>query len=250
MNQSEQINEIATALSKAQRDIKNPQKNKKVSVRTKSGGTYEFEYADLTAIIDAIKVPLSTNGLSYIQTLSADDTGKYRLHTRLLHTSGQWLESVTPLFVEDAASQSFGSALTFMKRYSLAALLGVAADSDDDANSADGNTAEVMDKGPRKPTKPAPSPLKEPPQASALTSPPHEIAVPLSPDHGERDWLAWGKTFIDTAKETKVEAVADAWLTANQNNLHDMLDEAPKAFARLKAALGGVYPKLLLDDGV
>jgi len=244
MNQSEHINEIATALAKAQGEIKNPQKNKEVKVSTKTGGSYKFEYADLTAIIDAVKGPLSANGLSYIQTLAADGE-KFRLHTRLLHSSGQWLESVTPLFVDGATSQAFGSALTFMKRYALASMLGVAADSDDDANSADGNSATVMS---RKPKEPAPSPIPEQPQASVLQSSPCDIPVPTSPEHGERDWLAWGKTFIDTTKESKTEAVADMWLTANQRNLHDMLDEAPKAFARLKSAVAGLYPQVLLDD--
>lgn len=245
MNQSEHIDQLATALAVAQGQIRNPSKNKKVKVKTRTGGAYEFEYADLTAIIDAIKKPLADNNIAYVQHMNIDQEGKFRLYTRLAHSSGQWMESVTPIFIEgEQGSQAFGSALTFMKRYALAAMLGIAADSDDDANMADGNEASFQ---PRKPKEPAPSPMEQP-QAKPLTSTPHAIPVPQSAEHGEKDWLAWGKLFIDTAKAAETEAVADAWLVSNQRNLHDMLADAPKAFARLKAALAPVYTQLLLND--
>ncbi len=143
--QSPQVEKLSEALAKAQGQIRNPTKNKKVIVRTKTGGTYEFEYADLAAIIDAVKKPLADNGISYVQLLEQSEDGKYRLRTQVMH-AGQWIVSLTPLLVQEQGSQAFGSALTFMKRYALSGLLGVAADSDDDANAADGNAAKIEDK--------------------------------------------------------------------------------------------------------
>src|SRR5215472_10856033 len=127
--QSENIDKLAEALAKAQGAIKNPTKNRKVTVTTRTGGRYEFEYADLGAIIDAIKKPLADNGIGYTQDIELVD-GKYRLITTLMHASGQYRSSLWPLFLDQhdrdgnpitPTSQMFGSALTFMKRYALAA---------------------------------------------------------------------------------------------------------------------------------
>lgn len=138
---SQQIDKIFEALSKAQNEIKNPEKNKTVKVKTKTGGSYDFKYATLDAIIDCVRGPLTKNGMWFTQTL-ANGNGKYKLVTTLGHSSGQWICSETPILSTSADNQAFGSALTYMKRYALSALLGVAADEDDDANYADGNTVE------------------------------------------------------------------------------------------------------------
>ena len=139
------IDQLATALAKAQAVITNPARNREVEVRTKTGGSYKFRYATLDAIIDAIRKPLTDNGLWFTQTLENGD-GKYRLVTTLLHSSGQSLRSETPLLLQDAGNQAFGSALTYMRRYALTAMLGVAADEDDDGNAADGNEAKATTK--------------------------------------------------------------------------------------------------------
>lgn len=139
--QSEQIDKLAEALAKAQGTMSQPKRNKEVKVKTSGGDGYSFKYATLDAIIEAVKEPLATNGLAFLQILANGD-GKYRLVTKLVHSSGQWIASETPILATTGKNQEFGSALTFMKRYALAAMLGVAADEDDDANAADGNTVE------------------------------------------------------------------------------------------------------------
>jgi hypothetical protein len=216
-------------LAKAQGAIKNPQKNRKVTVTTKTGARYEFEYADLAQVIDAIKKPLADNSLCYIQPLVQDGNGKYQLHTKLMHSSGQWLESVTPLLVQEGGSQAFGGALTFMRRYSLTSLLGVAADSDDDANAAEGNAAEVRN---RKPRSPEPSVIK-PPVTSQVKDriEPHELAAPKG-----NEWIPWGRQFLDTIK-LGPEDDRIPWLSLNALRLKAMNDEAPKVFQRLATAL-------------
>ena len=80
--------------------------------------------------MDAVRKPLSDNGLSVVQVIRDG-----RLHTMLLHTSGQRLCSDYPL-PATARPQEMGSALTYARRYSLSALVGIAADEDDDATAA------------------------------------------------------------------------------------------------------------------
>ena len=139
--QTNGIGALAGALAKAQANITSPPRNREVTVKMKSGGTYKFKYATLDSIIDHVRGPLTANGLWFTQTLEGDDNGKYRLITALIHSSGQSIKSETPLLVVEAGNQAFGSALTYMRRYALCSILGVAADEDDDANSAEGNVA-------------------------------------------------------------------------------------------------------------
>lgn len=253
INSSPELDKIASALSAAQGQYQNPKKNKKVRVRTKAGGSYEFAYADLISVFDAVRKPNTDNGLSFIQAMVVGDDGKFRLVTRLMHSSGQWLESTTPLFVDDASSQAFGGALTFMKRYALCAMLGIAADDDDDANAADGNVVtDTREYGSGykhvKPKAPATSPMVDPvPPQAAPDMVPHAIPAVLSEEHGGHDWPAWGRSFIDSVKAAPTDAAQDAWLTANQDSLRKMLNEAPKVFSRLEKALADTFAKVLLD---
>lgn len=147
MNKSEQINELASALAKAQAGIKKPEKNKTVTVRTKAGGTYTFDYADLGAITDAIRHPLATNGLSYAHLIDRDEKATW-LVTVLMHSSGQFLTTRYPL-PANPDPKEFGGAITYGKRYSLSALTGCVADDDADADPA--NTTEFKDRKPKQP---------------------------------------------------------------------------------------------------
>src|SRR6266704_5630786 len=148
---SRNIGDLVLALSKAQGEFPDIERNRTVTVQPRSGGQpYQFKYATLSAIIDAIRKPLSKNGIAYTQIISHDsDTGFYVL-TTTLHFGNQFLSSKTPIIVEGSTNQQFGSALTYMKRYALAAILGIAADEDDDGNAADGNEIKaVKDKAPK-----------------------------------------------------------------------------------------------------
>ena len=131
---SEQISELAAALAAAQGMMEN-------AVMNRVNPHFKSKYADLAAIFDAARKPLSANGLAIVQTI-----GDGVLHTRLLHTSGQWIASEHPLPMS-GRPQEIGSALTYARRYSLSALIGIAADEDDDANAAkskNGNEGEQL----------------------------------------------------------------------------------------------------------
>src|SRR6266446_4008614 len=150
-SRSAEVDKLVAALAKAQGAFPEIERNRTVRIKPKAGGQeYEFKYATLSAIIDAIRKPLSENGLAYTQIISHDaDSGFYVL-TTTLYCGNQFLSSKTPIIVEGQTNQQFGSALTYMKRYTLAALLGIAAEEDDDANIADGNEIKkVVDKAPK-----------------------------------------------------------------------------------------------------
>ena len=91
-------------------------------------------YATLGAIIDTVRAPLAKHGLAVIQSVSAGD-GKVRLKTAIIHTSGEFVSSE----VEAAAGtniQHIGSAITYLRRYALCAMLSIVGDVDDDGEAA------------------------------------------------------------------------------------------------------------------
>lgn len=135
--------DLAAALAKAQGSFPAIKKEHVAKVRgeSKHGEPVEFSYgyADLADILDAIRKPLSENGLSIIQPIVPSDPEHVLLVTRLLHSSGQWIESAYPIDVYEKP-QEMGSAITYARRYALTALLGIAAEEDDDGQTAQGSS--------------------------------------------------------------------------------------------------------------
>jgi hypothetical protein len=128
---------LAAALAKAQSEFAAVTKDKTVVVQKKTGGSYSFKYAPLDQILSVVKGPLSKNGLALVQLLDTD-----ALVTMLIHDSGATLEARTPL-PSTADVQAYGSAITYHRRYAVQAMLGIAAEDDDDGNRAAGNQTEV-----------------------------------------------------------------------------------------------------------
>lgn len=129
-----EIGEIAGALAKAQGEMQNAPLNK-------VNPHFKAKYADLAAIRDAVIPALSKHGIAAVSSTEYED-GRLILRTTLIHSSGQYLDATYPLPVDKP--QVMGSAITYAKRYTLAALCGIAADEDDDANAAnDAGTAKA-----------------------------------------------------------------------------------------------------------
>jgi hypothetical protein len=127
--QSEQINELAAALSKAQGKITG-------ALKDSANPFFKSKYADLASVWDACRAALSENGLAVAQLTESDDAGVY-VSTTLMHSSGQWMRSRLRLQPKDSTPQGMGSAITYGRRYALAAIVGVA-QVDDDGNAASG----------------------------------------------------------------------------------------------------------------
>lgn len=124
MNTSEQINEIAGALAKAQAKIGHAAKDSQ-------NPHFRKNYADLASIRDACQQALAEAGIAVIQAPGSTDDGCVSITTRLAHSSGQWLESSIACRPAKNDAQALGSVVTYLRRYSLAAMVGVAPAEDD-----------------------------------------------------------------------------------------------------------------------
>ena len=123
MKTSEMINELATALNKAQSKMSG----------AKKGATNPFfksAYSDLSMVMEAISQPFADNGLCFVQAAEMHDL-KVAVTTRIMHVSGQYIESVTELPPTKNDAQGVGSAISYAKRYGLQALAGVPSVDDD-----------------------------------------------------------------------------------------------------------------------
>jgi hypothetical protein len=160
MNRSESIATLAAALCAAQAEMRGAAKDA-------SNPAFRSRYATLSSVWDAAREPLTSNGLSVVQVPENSEPGTCTLTTVLLHTSGEWISStmsvpVLPQVVmkgqdPQPTAQGYGSALTYARRYALAAMCGIAPDDDDD----DGNAASS--KVPASPQKRA----EKPPRAES-----------------------------------------------------------------------------------
>ena len=149
---SEQIDKLMAALSKAQKEFK------EVSLDCYNP-FHKAKYASLSAIKDSYQQALSDNGL-FVSQMPDGDVGGHSLITILGHSSGQWLSCSLPLILGKDDMQGLGAAITYARRYSLPAILGIV-DSEDDngvgankqavrstADKANAELKEKLDKAP------------------------------------------------------------------------------------------------------
>lgn len=135
MNRSETITQLATALAAAQAEMR-PAVINTVNPHLKN------RYADLAAVMEAAK-PLSKNGVAIIQSpsiLVRDGETFVRLENLLVHTSGEWISEVFEMKLPPDARgvtpvQQVGSIITYLRRYTLAPMVGIVADEDTDGNA-------------------------------------------------------------------------------------------------------------------
>ncbi len=133
MNKSESIKELSAALAKAQAEISNPKKNA-------SNPYFKSKYSDLSEVINVSKPILSAHGLSVVQMPSYNESHVF-VETMLLHESGEYLSSEMSMPLQKIDAQSIGSVITYIRRYSLAAVCGLA-QQDDDGEAAVGRSPE------------------------------------------------------------------------------------------------------------
>jgi hypothetical protein len=126
INQSTSISELATALSKAQAQMGS-------AIKDSENPFFKSKYADLTSVIAAVRKPFADNGLSFVQ-LPVSEAGCVGVATRIMHSSGEWLESEFLIPCKQDA-HGYAAGITYCRRLSLQAAAGVPTD-DDDGNSA------------------------------------------------------------------------------------------------------------------
>jgi hypothetical protein len=133
IEKSEQINELALALSKFQSEVQGVKKDG-------DNPFFHSKYATLEGIITTVRSPLAKHGLAFAQF----PCGENGLTTLVLHTSGQYIAATFTMKPKDATPQGVGSAITYARRYALSAALGIATEEDDDGNAASSPRRETM----------------------------------------------------------------------------------------------------------
>lgn len=201
MTTSDQINEIAGALAKAQAEMGG-------AVKDSANPFFKSKYADLSSVWDACRGPLTKHGLAIVQSPSAAGA-VVSVDTLLIHSSGQWMRGAASATAKDDSPQSVGSAITYLRRYALQSFAGVAPE-DDDAEAAQGRS-NVQSKA---------------------TAPKAAPTVPMGYD-------AWLVTF-SAVVEQGIEALRAAWKVATPEYRDHLTQTEPKRLDGLKAAAQAV----------
>lgn len=133
MKQSESITKLLENFTKAQSEFPTLPKDK---------NGYNYRYTDLDTVISTVRPILAKYNIGFMQALTTHESGKWAISTRLFNNAGEWIEDTTPLpdvsLAKGNAAQNVGAAITYMKRYTLCAMLGISSDEDPDGKP-DGN---------------------------------------------------------------------------------------------------------------
>lgn len=173
MHSSEAIAKLAPALTKAAAALTNPIASETAKVQAKSGASYSYAYAPLSDLATNVRATLADCDLVMLQEATSTNDGRVGVTTRIVHTSGEWVE-MGPLYMPAAGgAQDHGSALTYARRYALLAALLLAAE-DDDGAKAQASTKAPRGGGVRAPANPprgAPVAAGAPPQETPFPQP-------------------------------------------------------------------------------
>ena len=143
MEMSASVMELAKALAKAQGELKSAKKNK-------VNPHFRSQYADLESTLEACREPLSRNGLSIVQ-MPFDTDGRIGVETVLLHESGEWIKgNLAVKMTQETNPQNAGSILSYLRRYSLQAAVGIATE-DDDADAVSDKSSFIAEDRPGTP---------------------------------------------------------------------------------------------------
>lgn len=192
---------IASALVKAQKEF-GP------ALKTASNPHFRTRYADLSACVEAVIDALNNNGI-YLMQLSEEREGGVCVQTVFIHESGEQL-SAGSMFVPAAKHdpQGYGSALTYVRRYSLMAACGIAP-ADDDGNAGSKSVAP-----PKPAPKPAEAPPAPPPTPPAPPPPPPPPAPPKQMAGADREWQLKVSAQPDTNWGDWLAVVVEGTVTA------------------------------------
>jgi len=197
---------------------------------------FHSKYADLPSILEAIKNPLEKHGLAVVQGAISTEAG-LQVETRIIHDSGEWIETTTPIGVAKPDPQGYGSAITYGRRYSLQAALNLSAD-DDDGNKASSPASQPTNRKPA-PTRPQQT---SPDKAKAIQEIKDICEIISMGDEGKvaiilKEWSVF--TGTKDKKEhcvidyIELEAASDKWVA----NIHRNAMKAKERWD--KSGLGG-----------
>lgn len=187
------------------------------AIKDSTNPAFRSKYADLAAIWEAIKQPLANHGFSVIQVPQFEGDSIW-LRTMVLHSSGEFIEGRYPLRPVKQDPQGYGSALTYARRYSISAMLGVVADIDDDGNAAST----------------APNPQREglhnSPTFTKEQQAPAETRAPLTPQ-------AWAQMGIDRIATFNSREELEAFEDKYQDKIVRLAESIPDMHRKLVDAI-------------
>jgi hypothetical protein len=215
------LSELMTALAAAQAEMSNAAYNQQ-------NPHFKSKYADLASIRDATIPALTKHGLSIHQVMQNNSSGNMVLATRLGHASGSWIESLYPIPYSDKP-HIMGSAITYARRYSWAAICGIAAEEDEDGNAA--NDAAKNGKSlPALPARKSSAAAKRDgdwekfKQALADCQSAREVER-LRTEYQAQQYHAWNADWRDVAEETFEKRLAEFSGADLKQTLQDSLEE-------------------------
>lgn len=192
------LEQLADALAKAQMEMPVIERSRTVNVRMQSGGTYTFKYAPLDEIFSKIRPVLGKHGLSLSQLITSDEKGMV-IETMLMHKSGQHIVSVARLPSVPAKPQDLGGLITYMRRYAIQCIVGIAAE-ENDADEMSEAAPQTVKQPRAKKSEPAP---QNPPANSSATPLDDQtfqiVEIPAVPQVKDgqtngKPWKVWGYT--------------------------------------------------------
>lgn len=225
MEHSPEIDKIAAALAAAQAVMGH-------AAKSAQNPHLRSRYADLAEVIDATRPHLAAQGIAIVQAPSVAE-GRITVRTSLLHASGQWVACELAARAPDnkglSEVQSIGSVITYLRRYTLQSLCGIAAD-DDDGNAAPRSEPRPQSapssRGPAEPPKVA---TQAPPAAGGGLSPRGRIPALIEGISIDQlsDWLASDHARAERARarfglpRAAISAYTDAQIADLANALTD-----------------------------
>ena len=198
MNKSESIASLAKALAAAQSELENATKNSQ-------NPHLKNRYEDLAEILNTARPCLSKHGLSFSQH-PAFDAGMVHVETILLHESGEWISSIISAPVQKSDPQGVGSAVTYCRRYSLAAIIGLSQE-DDDGHAASNGKPNGAPKQAPKPA-PAPQPTTAPQPEAMMSDAQRKMLMALYGDCPREERLRDANEILKAAKPMMVDIIS------------------------------------------
>lgn len=212
------MKELASAMAKAQAEVK-------AALKDSRNPHFKSSYADLTSVWDACRSALTKNGLSVVQRTDFDASDMW-LETMLLHASGESITGRYPLRPQQQTPQGFGSALTYARRYALAAMVGVVADEDDDGNAASAG---------------------RPSNGASYDAPPPQQTMAGRKNEAKglaeaREWV--NAEALPTLAAMKKKPELTKWLDTNAKRLGDLQQAFPEQFEALDSRISRTLERL------
>lgn len=191
---------LAAALAKVQAQLPDLERDRTVEVVQKSGGKYSYSYVTLANLSKHVLPLLAANGLAFACMPSATADGRLCVRYRLMHESGEALEGEFPIST-DGGIQMIGGRITYARRYCLAALVGVAADEDDESRLHEGARGVAQRAAAPTRRQPADRPAQRTARRAEPPPLPSDGPQPYTPAQRARLMALFGEVGIDDRAE-------------------------------------------------